>query len=471
MLDFADRGAADNTSLYQTACRTHAAAARYCESAAAGRIMAPGVSEAQNRRTYEDSATMKPSASKPATESAPRFSAALSRAADASEAVGEVCDRILSSHAAAERTGSSGKSAAPPALVLVFLSHHHRAKAAAVAGGICDRLHTAALIGCTGESIAGGGEEIEDGPALAVWAADFPEGSVDLMHLDYARTPDGDSFVGWPDSLVEAWPEQATLLLLAEPFSFPADVLLESLSEEHPGVIVIGGMASGGHSPGENRLLFGRDEVRQGAVAVMLSDTVRVRPVVSQGCRPIGKPLVITKAERNIVYELGGRPPLALLKELFATLGPEDQRMMQSGLHLGRVTNEYQDQFGRGDFLVRNVIGVDGENGAIAVGDYVRTGQTVQFHLRDAASADEDLRELLKRVNDEGRPAAALLFTCNGRGTRLFDAPHHDAGAVRDVLGDIPLAGFFAQGEIGPIGARSYVHGFTASLAVFETGE
>jgi small ligand-binding sensory domain FIST len=170
------------------------------------------------------------------------------------------------------------------------------------------------------------------------------------------------------------------------------------------------------------------------------------------------------------VFELGGRAPLTILKELYASLGPEDQRMMQSGLHMGRVTNEYQDTFRRGDFLVRNVIGVDGETGAIAIGDYVRVGQTVQFHLRDAASADEDLHELLASVQQDGGASAALLFTCNGRGARLFGEPHHDAGAVRGELGPVPVAGFFAQGEIGPVGGRNFLHGFTASLAVFEKG-
>jgi small ligand-binding sensory domain FIST len=389
------------------------------------------------------------------------FAAALSRAANTDEAVREVCEHVLSANKA--------NAAAGPSLVFAFFSPHHGAKSAAVAGAICDRLKTDALVGCMAESIVGGGVEVEDGPALALWAAWLPGAQVELMHLEYARAADGGSFVGWPDALVESWPADATLLLLGEPFSFPTDVLLEQISEEHPGVHVIGGMAGGGHGPGENRLLYRRGDARQGAVAVLLDGAaVRVRPVVSQGCRPIGKSMVITRAERNIVHELGGRPPLEILKELFASLSPEDQRMMQSGLHLGRVTNEYQDTFRRGDFLVRNVIGVDGESGAIAIGDYIRAGQTVQFHLRDAGSADEDLRELLAAAKGDGDAAGALLFTCNGRGTRLFGEPNHDAGAVSDAFGGVPLAGFFAQGEIGPVGSRNFLHGFTASVAVFE---
>jgi small ligand-binding sensory domain FIST len=215
-------------------------------------------------------------------------------------------------------------------------------------------------------------------------------------------------------------------------------------------------------------LFLGPRELSQGAVAAVIQGHVRVHSVVSQGCRPIGKPFVITKAERNIVYELGGHPPLKLLQELYETLSPAEQQSMEQGVHLGRVTDVYKDAPSRGDFLVRNLIGVDRDSGAVAIGDFVRPGQTVQFHLRDAASADEDLRELLASARDRFSPRGALLFTCNGRGTRLFEAPHHDASAIRAQLGEVPLAGFFAAGEIGPIGARNFLHGFTASVAIFE---
>jgi len=190
--------------------------------------------------------------------------------------------------------------------------------------------------------------------------------------------------------------------------------------------------------------------------------------VVSQGCRPIGRPFVVTKAERNVILELGGAPALAKLRELFAELAPDDQRLAQQGLHVGQVINEYQEAFGRGDFLVRNVQGVDPDTGAIAIGDFVRVGQTVQFHVRDAETADEDLNALLAsaRQSAGGDCQGALVFTCNGRGTRLFDEPHHDAGCLARHF-DVPAAGFFAQGEIGPIGGKNFLHGFTASIALF----
>jgi small ligand-binding sensory domain FIST len=287
------------------------------------------------------------------------------------------------------------------------------------------------------------------------------------MRLGLEQTPDGPLISGWPDELPAAWPPGAALLLLGEPFSFPADALLARLNDDRPGVPVVGGMASGAWEPGQNRLLLGAREIDAGAVAALVHGPVRVGSVVSQGCRPVGRPYVVTKAQRNVILELSGRPPLAQLADLLDALSPRERDQLRHGLHVGCVVNEYQQRFARGDFLVRNVVGADPDSGAIAIGDWVRTGQTVQFHVRDEQSADEDLRALAEAAA-AGRPAGAHLFTCNGRGTRMFSQPDHDARVVRDALGDIPLAGFFAQGEIGPVGGRNHLHGFTASLALFE---
>ena len=282
-----------------------------------------------------------------------------------------------------------------PDLALAFVSQHHRPHFNLVASRLHDQLGTPALLGCTGEAIVGGDREIEEAPAVSIWLARLPSTVVQPMHLTFERTPEGGSILGWPDDLPETWPAGAALVLLGEPYSFPADVLLERLNEDQPGIPVVGGMASGGYAPGENMLMLGGNVVESGAVAVLVSGGVRVRSVVSQGCRPIGRHYVVTKADRNIILELGGQPPLVVLQELFPTLPPRDRELLNRGLHVGRVINEYQDDFQRGDFLVRNVVGADPDTGAIAIGDYVRPGQTVQFHLRDAQSADEDLRELL----------------------------------------------------------------------------
>jgi small ligand-binding sensory domain FIST len=385
-----------------------------------------------------------------------RFASALSTNAETAPALDEAC------RAARETLGEV------PDLAVVFVSHHHAAAFEGFAAGICDRVGTNNLLGCSGESIVGTGREIESRPAVSLWLATLPGARLALMHLQFTRTPEGGSFIGWPDDLPDPWPAGSALLVLGEPYSFPADALLERINEDQPGVPIIGGMASGG-GPGENRVFIGRECETTGAAALLVAGGVRVRTVVSQGCRPIGSHYVVTRAERNVIFELGGKPPLGQLETIMNALPTREQRLMQRGLHLGRVVSEYQESFSQGDFLVRNVIGADPKSGAIAVGDSMRAGQTVQFHIRDDQTADAELRQLLREVKNSGSsPRAALLFTCNGRGTRLFPGPDHDAGCVRDVLGDIPLAGFFAQGELGPVGGRNFQHGFTASLALFE---
>jgi small ligand-binding sensory domain FIST len=206
-----------------------------------------------------------------------------------------------------------------------------------------------------------------------------------------------------------------------------------------------------------------------GAVGVLLRGPAGVRGVVSQGCRPIGEPLVVTRSQDNVILELGGQSPLARVKAMYDALPVRDQDLFQRGPHVGLAMSEYRDKFGHGDFLIRNLYGIDRASGAMRITDRVRAGQTVQFHIRDADSADEDLRRLLRRESENGtaRPQAALMFTCNGRGTRLFGQPHHDAAALAAELGPVPAAGLFAAGEFGPVGGRNFVHGFTASVVLF----
>ena len=358
---------------------------------------------------------------------------------------------------------------ASPSLVLVFLSAHHTDAAEQVARELQRSLETDNIIGCTGESIVGVGTEIEMDPAMSVWAACLPETAVVPMRLEFVRTPEGGSIVGWGDDLPSEWPEDAALLVLGDPFSFPPELLLERINEEHPAIPIIGGMASAASQPGDNRLICGGEAVADGAVAVFLQGGVAVRTVVSQGCRPIGEHFVITKAERNAIQQLGGVPAYQKLGQVFDALPTREQQLLQRGLHVGRVVSEYQDTFEQGDFLIRNVVGIDDESGAIVIADYVRAGQTVQFHLRDWETADIELKQLLATAKRENAPdpAGALLFTCNGRGTRLFPEPNHDAEAIGDAYGQIPLAGFFAAGEIGPVGKKNFLHGFTASIAIF----
>lgn len=354
---------------------------------------------------------------------------------------------------------------------VVFLSNIDRRTARSAMETMREAVTAPCLIGGTVDGVIACGLEQETGPAVAVWLGRFPGAALTPFAIEHARTPDGGLFSGWPPSLGNAWPPDAAVILLADPFSFPVEPFIERLADDHPGVPVVGGMLSGATSPGGNTLLLGGATYDSGAVGFVVSGSVRVRPVVSQGCRPIGRTLLVTKAEENVIFQLGGRPALERLQEIYEGLDADEKNLVRSSLHVGRVASEYQDSFSHGDFLVRNVVGADPRSGVIAIGDHVRVGQTIQFHVRDAASADADLRELLGRARAASKgtgPAGALVFTCNGRGSRLFADPHHDARAIEACYGAIPTAGFFAQGEIGPIGRRNCLHGFTASIAVFE---
>lgn len=385
-----------------------------------------------------------------------RCAAACSNDAETRAAVGDACRRAV------ERLGGTAD------LAVAFASHHHRQTFDELGQLVAELTGARHSFGASAETVIANEREFEETPALAVWLAQLPGAEVTPLRLEFQRSPDGGAITGWPESLAGDWPSGATLLLLGEPFTFPADALLAQLNEDRPGIPVIGGMASGAFQPGQNRLWLGGDVYEDGAVGVVLGGAVTVEAVVSQGCRPIGRTLVVTQAERNIIGQLGGAPALERFQEMFQELTAEEQQLAQRGLHVGRVMDEYREGFARGDFLVRNVIGADPKTGAIAIGDYVRAGQTVQFHVRDGATADEDLRALLSvsKAREATPPAGALLFTCNGRGTRLFAEPHHDAAALQTAWSELPVAGLFAQGELGPIAGRNFVHGFTASVAL-----
>ncbi|OJW20289.1 MAG: hypothetical protein BGO49_05175 [Planctomycetales bacterium 71-10] len=383
---------------------------------------------------------------------------ALSTARSASTAFHQILERLDAMPDAAED--------APPAdLTLIFSSRHHAPVLGKLSQAFLESGRTRHVLGCTGESIVGDDLEVENKPALVVWSLHHPAIEIQPVRFD----PGGGSLRRSLAALEK--PGESTLILLADPFTFAVQDLLKLANDQHRGLRIVGGMASGGMEPGANRLLLDGEAYTDGAVALRLSGPVSVRTVVSQGCRPVGRTLLVTKAEQNIIRELGRRPALEVLREVLGDLPEEDVEKVQEGLHLGRVINEYQESFHRGDFLVHNVIGAD-ESGAIQISDLIRVGQTVQFHVRDAETADEDLREALVRRPKEDAggtiPVGALLFSCNGRGTRLFPAPNHDVAAIREVLGPIPVAGFFAMGELGPIGGQNFIHGFTASVAVFE---
>ena len=392
-------------------------------------------------------------------QAAVRASVGLSESFDTVEAAAEAADRAQAG------LGS------PCDLAVVFASGHHLGMAKWLLSEVHDRLGPRALVGCGAGGTVAGGRELEEGPGVAVWGASLPGVELETMHLTAERDSEGFRLIGLPESLAAsadgAPAGNESVLALCDPFSFPAEELLAAVERSRPQVPVLGGLASASFAGGAVLLQDG--EVHTGGAVAIRLEGAQVLPCVSQGAGPVGPEMTITSAEANVIGQLAGRPAMERLGEVIAALPEDERELAASGVLIGLVIDENRPEYERGDFLVRPIIGADRESGAIAIGEPVRVGQTVRLHVRDAASADEDLREALRAqaqaLGSDGA-AGALLFTCNGRGSHMFDLPDHDAAAVEDSLG-APTAGFFCAGEIGPVGGRNFLHGFTATMALF----
>ena len=355
-------------------------------------------------------------------------------------------------------------------LAVIFASAEYEAGLSEMIAQAQQALKARVLIGCSGQGIIGPSKEVEGEPALAIIVLSLPEAVLTPLHLTQGEleacesAEDTRRLAKVPQGEAVAW------FLFADPFTIDAERLLDTFSGAYPGTPLMGGMASGNPQARKTHLFLNGQVVEDGAVALALGGPIRIRSIVSQGCNPIGRPWTITGAQGQIIKSIAGRPALDVLMETVRELPFDLQQRAQNNLLVGLAMDEYRDDFGRGDFLIRNLLGADREGGTIAVSALPREGQTIQFQLRDAAAADEDLRLLLEaeKATLQGEESlAALLWSCNGRGVGLFGAPDHDAKAVAEILGSIPLAGFFCNGEIGPVGSKNFLHGFTASMALF----
>jgi small ligand-binding sensory domain FIST len=380
-----------------------------------------------------------------------RIGVGVSTAPDAWQAAVEAA-----AHARDELAGEA------PSLAVLLGSRSHTDQAVDVLDAVQRMLEPPALIGCVAQAIVAGRHEIEDEPAVAVWLASGL--AAETFQLDFVRTGSGGLLTGYRFDRTA----HDLHLLLPDPYTFPSSLLVEHLNTDLPGTTVVGGVVSGGQAPGETRLFRDHEVLTSGLVGVRLPGMHGI-PIVSQGCRPIGNPYIVTGGDGAVITELGGRPPLQRLREIVEGLGHDEQELVSRGLQIGIVVDEHLAAPGQGDFLIRGLLGADSSTGAIEIGDVVEVGETVQFQVRDAAGADKDLRLAVERAGAElpGRPVGALLFTCNARGRRMFGVADHDASTIEELLGGIPLAGFFAAGEIGPIAGRNALHGFTASMALF----
>ncbi len=381
------------------------------------------------------------------------FKAALSTNQDASAAVEELSEAV---------------AGVPADLAVVFASHHHGPEFEELIERLRGRITTRNLIGCTGEGIIGPDREIEGAPALVLWMAALPGVRVLPFCLDQEDLAGFTEDEQWWDRVGVAPQEDCGLIVLPEPYSIDSEACLTRLNEVYSRATIVGGLASGAEARGQNRLFLDDQVLRQGLVGVSLCGPVRITSVVSQGCRPVGEPLTITRAERNVIHELVGLPAIDVLRRVYHAAPPTDQNLIQHGLFVGCAVGEEGGPTERHEFLIRNLLGIVGDSG-LAVNALVQPGQVVQFHVRDAQTADQEMQSLLaEQVGRlESPPTGGLLFSCNGRGRRMFGVPHHDIRVVNRWAAGCQVAGFFASGEIGPIGRRTYIHGFTSSLILF----
>jgi small ligand-binding sensory domain FIST len=341
-------------------------------------------------------------------------------------------------------------------LLMAFVSAHHAPRYELVLSALRESFPEARLAGCSAAGVIGAGQEAEARPALSLTAAWLPG-----VQLAVAQGDDALDFGTLPD--------EPHFLVLADGFTCDAEGLVGSLDEAFPTAAKVGGLASGGRFPGDNALFCDQTVHRGGAVVVALGGNVNVETIVAQGCRPVGRPLVVTRADENLIRELDKRKPSDVLHELYETLGERDQQLFRNSLFVGIEMRSSQVEVRSGEFLVRNLVGMEKDSGALAIGAAVQPWQVVQFFLRDSKTAEDDLKRRLDLYKGDRRPrpAGALLFSCVGRGEHLFGKPDHDSGLFRERLGPVPLGGFYCNGEIGPVGSTTFLHGYTSAFGLF----
>ncbi|KIG11593.1 hypothetical protein DB30_03130 [Enhygromyxa salina] len=367
-------------------------------------------------------------------------------------------------------------------LVLVFASREHQHRCHELPAALGSAFEGALVLGCSGSGVLANGRELEGSAGLAIAAAQLPGVELTGFHVPAERTPDpaeagddpADERARWNHALGLADGPDPHLLLFADPFTWSGAELLDGLDRAYPSGVKIGGLCSGGGRPGEHRLFCDQATHHRGMVGVAMRGNLEIDAVVAQGCRPIGVPMFVTRHQEQVIFELDGRPAVQVLQHLFDTLTPSERAKARNSLFLGVVMDPRREVYDQGDFLVRNLIGVDPHSGAIGTAAQLHKNAVVQFHLRDAETSAAELRALLAehgklRANDPS--VGALLFPCVGRGKGLYGKPDHDSALTRELLGaKLPLAGFFCNGEIGPVGsaqARTFLHGYTSALMLF----
>ena len=358
-----------------------------------------------------------------------------------------------------------------PDLAMVFVSSHYQQDIPNLSAQVGRAFDSALIMGCSGGGIIGNGREVEQEPAVSLTVASLPGVKLNGFHIEGEGLPDLDAGPDkWEDLVDVTASEEPHFILLADPFTFSAQNLLLGLDFAFPHASKIGGLASSNQEHRQNNLMLGDQTYTSGAVGISMTGNIALDTVVAQGCRPIGQPMRITQCKQNMLVELDSQTPVAVLREVFSGLSERDRGLMRHSLFLGVVMDEFIDDPVQGDFLIRNVMGMDESSGMLAIGETLKEGQLVQFHLRDADTSSQDLAAVLERYagdNRENRAHGALLFSCLGRGKYLYGRSDHDSELFKEKIGAIPIGGFFCNGEIGPVSGTTFLHGYTSSFGIF----
>ena len=388
-----------------------------------------------------------------------KWASAISESEKVEEAVSECAESIKSI------VGNS------PDLLFVFPSFNFSGQFKDISNALSKHFENSVIMGCSGNGVIGAGREVEHTPGFAMCAAELPEVEITPFHISDSDLPDGDDPPNkWENVLGVSRESRPNFVLLADPFSVRGENLLMGMDYAYPDCKIVGGLASGGTQPGSNALYLNNITYDHGIAGVALSGNIEINTIVAQGCKPIGSLSRITKCERNILQELDGRSPFDILGETYNDLNEADQKLFQNSLFLGVVMDPFESSPGIGDFLIRNIVGANPDAGQLAVGQMLREGQLVQFHLRDAQTSTENLSNMLDEYQSTsfGPETGALMFSCLGRGKYLYEEPDHDTDLFREKIGDLPLTGFFCNGEIGPVSGSTFLHGYTSSFGIFK---
>jgi small ligand-binding sensory domain FIST len=358
----------------------------------------------------------------------------------------------------------------PVSLGLVFMGPKFFPHATAVLEILRVHGQIPLLAGCSSAGLIVGAQELEDEPELVVGLYALPGAELRAIHFDQRQVEEATGVEYWPQQTGQSKTNTNGWIVFADPFHLDATRWLDSWNTAYSPRPIVGGLASGNLTEQYTQVYLNGEVFEEGGVAISVGGDVQLASVISQGCTPIGETATITKTKQNLIYQIGNRPAYQALAETLHALSTEEQQRTRGNLFVGLVINEYLEEFHRGDFLIRNLIGGDPDSGVLAIGELPRVGQTIQFQRRDPQAADEDMRVLLTQAQTklDGKAIyGGCLCSCNGRGHRMFGSPNHDAKMIQEMLGPLGLTGFFCNGEIGPLGGRSFLHGYTASLALF----